>query len=1403
MNVSDLAKILGIDKKGDQKITFKKGNFSPEKIGVTPVFNRMFYNANFKQEITRINNDIKSAFKNLIKMGVHKNEIPLVSASLFNQLMVTIDRGNLSFIKNDSAPEFTRKELKKISDIQYKIYKVLFKIEEDLIDEQDTSIKGQEKNSQEFLANLKKLLDERDKKLREEMLKEFQSQMADFMEANGGGGSGFGFPMPSITDILSWYAGLKGAKYGFKGAKWLWNKFRQSRIVSKVKTLDEKLKQADKKAQEAKEKADKAKEKTDKAKTEADKAKEKADKAKTEADKKAQKEAEKAQKEAEKAQKEAEKAQKQAEKEFKQTQEDLEKANAESEKARAKAEQLGAKDKLPPKPEIKTGGTPAPRPTPPSNAAKKFPKLAKLFEKFKKALKAAGPALAKATVVLDIFILLPMKICEFWDLSMRPGKEGHLEFNFLERSIYCLTAGLTQWIEDHANIFVDIAGLVHLIIEFMANNFAEMAKDGSGTFEALANILGFLSWGVGKLIEKCIAPATKEIVNWIKKSVGAETGDRCGMIAVGIMRDSWEDIKSFCTGCVPNKETFALITGSNPVFNELERRGIYKFNAFGESELKYNTVHDIANKMTKAEIQAVLAHDDVDSSIKKNLKEALNYKIEKGISDRDVYKNSYVDGYLDSLITVLNNCDGRMEEQWLRMLQGSVDQTREFLLRFGWISLEYDTSDEFKVLWKGPFKDDDEAEGMFKYIFSRYKGQYKFLRVWHNPYDVLYFDVYGTLMSAGFTPVPYKDVLNPTNSKRHLKVLGYIDKQREFHEGLSCPNDEIFEAVKKQEKLAAIYNQNIIVQEPVQSVTEKMAKSDIEGVSGGGLPAHLAMTTGYSATSESYTEQDFNKDVGSGSSGSSGSGYSGGLPSHLSGTYNPNLVTETFNYSGSESVPNLSSQDYDRSDYTSIEAIRKAKVFKGTDGKWHSDNPFVDAIIQVESGGRADIVNSSTFATGLFQFMPKYAPAYFRRGNKHIPGYSYSPDDRKDPYKSLNAFKEFAIENVIGLKKRGIPISAFHLYMAHQQGLGGFSNLYRIVKGGSGALTEKAKEALKANSLVRGKDSNDPQLWYQNWLNFFNKKLGKSTGGIVAPSSSAPSGAPSYVKDSYSAGSSSPSDYSSSGSYGSSGSSGSNGSFSGQKAPDGVPSYVKNSYSAGSSSPSNFGSSGSSGSSGSVLGQKAPEGVPSYVKDSYDLMQKNTGNSMALAAQYATKHAKKQSIGYCAKYVANALEAAGLKFQRQPSAYMYHRNGILSKAGFGLVSKGMQGYTPEIGDVCVVDRFNKHVHGHICIWNGKNWVSDFVQQYSPSPYRDGPGPMYFYRYGGPDLVPNDSMLNEPYTDESYPSTNSESYSDPGMQSPETMNANAPQTPGVQSSGSSEKEGEAEGLFSFKLSDILG
>ena len=177
--VEKLQKILGIDKKS--KIVFNKTNFSPEKIGVRPVFDRMFTNANFRSEIARINNDIKSSFTNLMKIGVQKEEIPVLSASLFNNLMVTIDRGNLELLKDDTAPEFTRKELRKISETQNKIYKILFKIEEDLIDEQDTSIKNKDSNFNEF----KKLLDL--------YKKDFDKRLKEIEKNQGGeGGSGTG-----------------------------------------------------------------------------------------------------------------------------------------------------------------------------------------------------------------------------------------------------------------------------------------------------------------------------------------------------------------------------------------------------------------------------------------------------------------------------------------------------------------------------------------------------------------------------------------------------------------------------------------------------------------------------------------------------------------------------------------------------------------------------------------------------------------------------------------------------------------------------------------------------------------------------------------------------------------------------------------------------------------------------------------------------------------------------------------------------------------------------------------------------------------------------------------------------------------------------------------------------------
>ena len=140
--------------------------------------------------------------------------------------------------------------------------------------------------------------------------------------------------------------------------------------------------------------------------------------------------------------------------------------------------------------------------------------------------------------------------------------------------------------------------------------------------------------------------------------------------------------------------------------------------------------------------------------------------------------------------------------------------------------------------------------------------------------------------------------------------------------------------------------------------------------------------------------------------------------------------------------------------------------------------------------------------------------------------------------------------------------------------------------------------------------------------------------------------------------------------------------------------------------------------------------------------QNISGNGIEMAAGYARRYAHAKSQGRCARYVANALQAVGFKFQRQGSAYMYHTNGVLKKMGFNIVSNDYRGFKPQIGDVCVINRFGNHKHGHICIWDGRNWISDFIQR-NASPYKDGaPNGAWIYRYGGTALEPIKEMQTD-------------------------------------------------------------
>ncbi|MFC6204671.1 MULTISPECIES: CHAP domain-containing protein [Psychrobacter] len=110
----------------------------------------------------------------------------------------------------------------------------------------------------------------------------------------------------------------------------------------------------------------------------------------------------------------------------------------------------------------------------------------------------------------------------------------------------------------------------------------------------------------------------------------------------------------------------------------------------------------------------------------------------------------------------------------------------------------------------------------------------------------------------------------------------------------------------------------------------------------------------------------------------------------------------------------------------------------------------------------------------------------------------------------------------------------------------------------------------------------------------------------------------------------------------------------------------------------------------------------------------NSNSAPAIAAAHASRVAVSRSTGYCARYVRQALQMAGYDFTPNPSAYQYASRGTLSNAGFTKISNSSQS---QVGDVVVYDRSSKHPHGHIQIFDGNGWVSDFRQS-SISPYSD-------------------------------------------------------------------------------------
>ena len=90
------------------------------------------------------------------------------------------------------------------------------------------------------------------------------------------------------------------------------------------------------------------------------------------------------------------------------------------------------------------------------------------------------------------------------------------------------------------------------------------------------------------------------------------------------------------------------------------------------------------------------------------------------------------------------------------------------------------------------------------------------------------------------------------------------------------------------------------------------------------------------------------------------------------------------------------------------------------------------------------------------------------------------------------------------------------------------------------------------------------------------------------------------------------------------------------------------------------------------------------------------------AVKYAQLHAQGKSTHYCARFVCNAVNAGGIHLT---CANAKDLGRHLADAGF-YVTHGLL----QAGDIAVIQGTQHHEYGHVCIFDGHQWISDFRQK---------------------------------------------------------------------------------------------
>ena len=121
--------------------------------------------------------------------------------------------------------------------------------------------------------------------------------------------------------------------------------------------------------------------------------------------------------------------------------------------------------------------------------------------------------------------------------------------------------------------------------------------------------------------------------------------------------------------------------------------------------------------------------------------------------------------------------------------------------------------------------------------------------------------------------------------------------------------------------------------------------------------------------------------------------------------------------------------------------------------------------------------------------------------------------------------------------------------------------------------------------------------------------------------------------------------------------------------------------------------------------------------------QGNSGLDVDAAVAHLNDNAASHdqgSSGNCARYVENALAAGGVNVPPGPRSA---KDKGPSLEAAGLTPVPSQDYVPQKGDVAVIQPYvgERRQDGHMAMFNGNEWVSDFHQAHGTDPY---PAPGY-------------------------------------------------------------------------------